>query len=396
MALREHEATPATEDDPVDDSPHTVVTVTEPAPAPPPSYPWDKALAWVDRQQVKVPPVAFGGAVLKKAGEDQVTILAAVMSHFGMLSMFPLLLLLVTVAGYVFHDDDAAQQAIIDAAIENFPVLGDYLRASVQALPGSGVALLFGFVLLVWASLGFTKTAQVAMADVWGVPRRLRPGFWQLLGRSIWALGMLALPTALTATATVVSGELADTSPMSMVPGWVQATTGVAAAVLAGLVFLSVTFGSHLLAFRALTPKSVTTRELVPGTIVFSLFWSLLTAFGSVLISNRLVRANQLYGTIGFVIGLIFWIYLGAFGALLATELNVVRAHRLYPRSWFGAPRTTIDRKALRERARTEELFPGQVVEVRFEEAPPAPSSGDEAPGDGVVDPGQRRDPERR
>ena len=77
----------------------------------------------------------------------------------------------------------------------------------------------------------------------------------------------------------------------------------------------------------------MTTGELVPGTIVFSLFWSLLTAFGSVLISNRLVRANQLYGTIGFVIGLIFWIYLGAFGALLATELNVVRAHRLFPRS---------------------------------------------------------------
>ena len=98
-----------------------------------------------------------------------------------------------------------------------------------------------------------------------------------------------------------------------------------------------------------------------PGTIVFSVFWSLLTAFGSVLISSRLVRANQLYGTIGFVIGLIFWIYLGAYGALLATELNVVRAHRLYPRSWsgIGAPRTTIDRKALRERARTEGALPG-------------------------------------
>jgi YihY family inner membrane protein len=399
MALREHEATPATEDEPVDDGPRTVVTVTEPAAPPPPSYPWDKALAWVDRLQVKIPPVAFGGAVLKKAGEDQVTILAAVMSHFGMLSIFPLLLLVVTLAGYVFHDDDAAQQAIIDATINNFPVLGDYLRASVQALPGSGVALLFGSVLLVWASLGFTKTAQVAIADVWGVPRRLRPGFWQLLGRSIWALGMLALPTALTAIATVVSRDLADASPMSMVPGWVQATTGVAAAVLAAVFFLGVTFGSHLLAFRALTPKSVSTRELVPGTIVFSLFWTLLTAFGSVLISSRLVRANQLYGTIGFVIGLIFWIYLGAYGALLSTELNVVRAHRLYPRSWFGAPRTTTDRKALRERARTEELFPGQVIEVRFEEAatpPPAPSTGEEATSDGVVDASQGRDPERR
>ena len=341
--------------------------------------------------------------MLKKAGEDQVTILAAVMSHFGMLSMFPLLLLVVTVAGYVFHDDDAAQQAIIDAAIENFPVLGDYLRASVQALPGSGVALLFGFVLLLWASLGFTKTAQVAMADVWGVPRRLRPGFWQLLGRSVWALGMLALPTALTATATVVSGELADSSPMSMVPGWVQATTGVAAAVLAGWSSLGVTFGSHLLAFRALTPKSVTTRELVPGTIVFSLFWTLLTAFGSVLISNRLVRANQLYGTIGFVIGLIFWIYLGAFGALAGDRAErgagpspvpavVVRraAHDDRPQ---GPPRAGPDRGALPGPGRRGALR-GSADDDSFD--PFDPSAGDEAPGDGVVDPSQRRDPERR
>ena len=40
-------------------------------------------------------------------------------------------------------------------------------------------------------------------------------------------------------------------------------------------------------------------------------------------LSSRLVRPNQLYGTIGFVIGLIFWIYLGACGSLLATKLNI-------------------------------------------------------------------------
>ena len=97
------------------------------------------------------------------------------------------------------------------------------------------------------------------------------------------------------------------------------------------------------------------------------MFWTSLTAFGSVLISSRLVRANQLYGTIGFVIGLIFWIYLGAYGALLATELNACGPIACTRGRWFGPPRTRIDRRALRERARTEELFPGQVVDVRFD-----------------------------
>jgi YihY family inner membrane protein len=422
MAVRERDAThesglPADDDDPTTEveedgarrgsAPRatTIVTVSEAPVAP--SYPWDKALAWLDRHQAKLPPVAFGGAVLKKAGEDQVSLLAAVMSHFGMLSIFPLLLLLVTAAGYLFHDDDAAQQALIDAALDNFPVLGDYLRASVQALPGSGIALLFGLVLLLWASLGFTKAAQVAMADVWGVPRRLRPGFWQLLGRSVWALGMLALPTVLTATVTIVTGWVADEDLFSVVPGWVQITAGTAAVAVAAAFFLGVNFASHLLAFRALTPKSVGMREMIPGTILFTLFWTALTVFGSALISNRLVRANQLYGTIGFVIGLIFWIYLGAYGSLLSAEVNAVRSHRLYPRSLFGPPRTSIDRQALRERARTEELFPGQVVDVRFDEAiPPADpvdavepgsvgDSADQAAGHDVVDAGEGRGPER-
>jgi uncharacterized BrkB/YihY/UPF0761 family membrane protein len=264
------------------------------------------------------------------------------------------------------------------------------------------VAIVIGGVLLLWASLGFTKTAQVAMADVWGVPRRIRPGFWQQLGRSVWALGMLALPTALTATVTIVTSDLADDSPMSLVPGWVQLSAGIAAVVVAVVAFLAVNLTSHLLAFRALTPKSVTTRQLVPGTILFTVFWTVLTVFGSVLISGRLVRANQLYGTIGFVIGLIFWIYLGAYGSLLASEVNAVHALRLHPRTLFGPPRTEIDRRALATRARTEEFFPGQVVEVRFDlpaspppaTSPPAPS-GDQATSDGVVDAPEGGRPQR-
>lgn len=364
------------------------------APGPPPLHIWDRVLRHVDRIQAHIPPLAFLGGVLKKSGEDQVSLLAAVMSHFGMLSIFPLLLLLVTLAGYIFHDDQAAQQAIINAALDNFPLLGEQLRASIQALPGSGIAIVFGSILLLWASLGFTKVAQTAMAEIWRVPRRLRPGFWQNLGRSVWALGALALPTVVTATITIVTAHVGNPMrAMDDLPSWSISTVGIAVAATAAILFLAFNFGAQLLAFRALTPHVVTTRKLVPGTVLFTLFWTALTAFGSAILASRVARANQLYGTIGFVIGLIFWIYLGAFGALLSAELNAVAAERLYPRTLFGPPSTPEDRRALLTRARTEEFFPGQVVEVRFGQDGVA--SADEATGDDVVDAGDGGGPQR-
>ena len=284
-------------------------------------------------------------------------------------------------------------------------MLGDYLRASVQALPGSGVALLFGFVLLLWASLGFTKTAQVAMADVWGVPRRLRPGFWQLLGRSIWALGMLALPTALTATATVVSGELADTSPMSMVPGWVQATTGVAAAVLAatglrrrhlrlapaGLPGPHAQVGDHSGAgarhhrVQPVLDVAHGLRErpdLEPaGPSQPALRHHRLRHRPHLLDLPRRLRraagdrAERRAGP----------------SPVPAVVVRRARARRSTARPSASGPgprsssRARSSRCASRKRPTTTRLYDSST-----------PSAGDEAPGDGVVDPGERRDPERR
>ncbi len=352
-----------------------VTPVPPPAPPPASSYPWDRVLRWVDRRQQRITPLAVLGGVLKKSGEDQLGLLAAVMSNNGMLSLLPLLLLVISITGFIFRDDARAQQALLDAALTNFPGLGDQLRANIQALPGSGVAIVVGAVFLAWGALGFTRTAQVAMGEIWNVPRRLRPGFWPQLGRSIWALGMLALPTACTAVLTILgtSGftltvEVKTQSPLGVI-------LAVVVAFLSLGVLLSLNFASHLLAFRALTPRVVATRHLWAGTVIFTIYWTALTAFGSALVANRLARANQLYGTIGFIIGLLFWIYLGAYGALMSAELNSVRANRLYPRTLFGLPATAADRRALRARARTEEMVPGEVVEVRFEEA--LPSGGD-------------------
>ena len=99
------------------------------------------------------------------------TVLATVMErHWSRALQYSLLLLLVTVRGYVFLDD--APHSIIDPRDwRSFPVHGEYLRASATA-----ASLVFRTCLCLWASLGF-KSGQVAMADQWACHRRLRPGF---------------------------------------------------------------------------------------------------------------------------------------------------------------------------------------------------------------------------
>jgi len=76
-------------------------------------------------------------AVLWKFLDDEGTYLAALITYYGFVSLFPLLLLAVTVLGFVLQGDPAAQQAVLNSALRNFPVVGDQIGANVHSLHGS-------------------------------------------------------------------------------------------------------------------------------------------------------------------------------------------------------------------------------------------------------------------
>ena len=68
----------------------------------------------------------------------------ALITYYGFLSLFPLLLLLVTVLGFVLQGDPQLQAQLLDSALAEFPVIGSQLRENVHALKGSGVGLAIG------------------------------------------------------------------------------------------------------------------------------------------------------------------------------------------------------------------------------------------------------------
>ena len=130
----------------------------------------ERGLRRLDAFQQRHRPTAFAFAVIKKFGDDRGGSLAALLTYYAFLSLFPLLLLLVTGLGFVLGHNPDIEKRVVDSALSEFPIIGPQLGKSVNALQGSGLALVVGLVGLVWGSLGVSQAAQHAMAEVWNIP----------------------------------------------------------------------------------------------------------------------------------------------------------------------------------------------------------------------------------
>jgi YihY family inner membrane protein len=315
------------------------------------------------QQRHRAPSFVFG--VVKKFGDDRAGSLAALIAYYAFLAIFPLLLLLVTILGFVAQHNSDFQDRLVDSALADFPIIGDQISRNVGSLHASGLGLVIGVIGLVWGSMGFTQAAQHAMAEVWNVPGVDRPGFFPRLARGVSIIGVLGLGVIAT---TILSGF-----------GFFNASAPVFRG-LSMLVTIALNVALSLVAFRLLTPKVVATRDLVPGAVLFGLAWSVLQLIGGYLISQRLEQTSEVYGLFAVVLGLIFWLYLGAQISLYAAELNVVLVRRLYPRSIVQPPLTESDRQALRELAQKEERRPEERVRVDFVDEPGGSRDGHEGP----------------
>lgn len=314
--------------------------------------PIERVVRAVDRAQQASPPVAFVVSVVKKFGDDRGPTLAALLAYYGFLSLFPALLVLTTVVGFVGNDRLA--DSVVGSVLGELPVFGEQIgEGATRPIEGSVPALVAGLVGVTYGALGVAQAGQHAMAQVWNVPGVVRPGFLPRLGRSVAFLALLGV--GIVAIAAVgAEGTLGD---------------GAAAARAAAFVLQVVlTTALYVAAFRVLTPRSVPVADLLPGAVAASVGYSALLLLGTNLVRHQLSRAEDLYGQFALVLGLLGWLFLVAQLSLYAAEANVVLRRRLWPRSIVQPPLTPADVRVLEAIARQEERRPEQVVSVDFED----------------------------
>jgi membrane protein len=314
-------------------------------------------------------------AVVYKFVDDQGTYQAALLTYYGFVSLFPLLLLAVTILGYVLTGNPVAQQAVVNSALRNFPVIGDQIAGNVHSLHGNITALVVGILVSVYGGLGVTQAAINAMNQLWAVPVAERPGLGPAYGRG--ALYLLVVAAGLIIT-TALSGL--STAVSAVLPGNAAAET--ATRIGSTLLAIAVNIGLIVVGFRMLTFRHITFRQHLPGAVIAAVAWQLLLLIGTYLITHELQGTSASYGVFGIVLGLLAWIYLSILIILLCAELNTVRVLRLAPRSLLSITEpadtavTAGDRRAFTAYARAQQRKTFQQIDVSFrhdQQQPPQP-----------------------
>ena len=313
--------------------------------------PIEKAVRKVDRFQQRHPVVAFPYAVVQKYGNDQAGGKAVVVAYYALFSLFPLLLLLTTILGFVLQGRPGLQSKVLNSALANFPVIGSQLRSAAHPLTGNALALIVGVLGTLYGVQGVGQAALNAMQTVWNVPYRSWPNFWLRRLRGFVLLGALGF-------GTVVSTAL--TSVIPVVVQGAPATVGALAAAVA------VNFAVFSSAFVVLTSERLRWRDVAVGAGLATVFWEGLQALGGWYVRRELAHATPVYGTFALVIALMSFLFLAAQLTLLAVEVDVVRRYRLWPRTITQPPLSDGDRRTFLRLAAMEERRPEIFVNAGF------------------------------
>jgi YihY family inner membrane protein len=287
----------------------------------------------------------FPFAVYKKFGDDRAGNLAALISYYAFFSIFPLLLALVTILGYVLAGHPDLQHKVFTSAVGNFPFIGQH--GPSKPLTGNVAAIVIGLALAVWSGLKVAQTAQTAFNTVYDVPRVNYPGFVPRLLRSIQLVVIVGGGLVFT---TLLQGIVSGSGNYGL-------DLGLGLTIAGAIVGIVLNAGLFMLTFRRLTVKDVSWMQVLPGAVVAAIAWFVLQKVGTNLFNSKVNGAKGTYGTFAVVIGLLAFFYILAQITLYCAEINVVLSQRLWPRGLSSMKRqasTDADMRAYRNYAQRE------------------------------------------
>jgi YihY family inner membrane protein len=319
--------------------------------------PVERVIRTVDARQKRFTPTAFVFGVIKKYGDDNGGVLVSNLAYSAFVSLFPLLLVLVTILGLIASVNPAFKTDVLNAVAGQVPLIGNQLTGNVHVLKRSSViGLVVGLLGLIWGSAGLAQSGLFTMEQVWNLPGPARPGYVQRLGRSGLFLSLLG-------------GGVIVTTGLSSLPNYVH-NLGIGSEIVVELVTAAFNVGMYIGAFRVLTPKGVPIRQLIPGAVTGGILWTVLQFLGTYLVHHYL-HSDSVYGVFGTVLGLIAWIYLAVEITVYSAEINVVLSSRLWPRSIMQPPLTEADRHSMARQALQTQRRPEEDIKVTFNDRPP-------------------------
>lgn len=318
----------------------------------------------VDEFQRHHPVLGFPLAVVYKYFDDQGPYLASALTYYAFIAIFPLMLLGTSILGIILRGEPNWQQAILDSALAQFPIIGDELGRP-EGLQGSFAGVAIGGVAALYGAMGLGQALQNTQHVAWSVPRNSRPN--PVYAR-VKTLVLLVTAGFSLLAVSIVSTVASTTDAFTEVLG-----TGIKVVLPVLTIAVVGTFLTLLFRYAATGQHSF--RRAAPGGFTLALMWQGLQYAGAAYVDRVLVDTTSMTKTFGLVLGLIGFLWIGAVMAVMAMEINVVLARRLWPRALLtpftdNVQLTEADRRAYASYARMQRHKGFEKVSVVWEPGP--------------------------
>ncbi|WP_167735425.1 YihY/virulence factor BrkB family protein [Rhodococcus sp. 1R11] len=324
----------------------------------------------LDRLQRRRPVLGFPIAVVYKFVDDQGGYLAALITYYAFVSLFPALLLFSVILGIVLMGNPELQQQILNSALGQIPAIGEELGRP-ERIGGGTVGLTVGILGSLYGGLGVSVALQNAMNTAWAVPKNLRPDPIRARVRGLGLLSTVGLAVLAITALNVLSAA-----------GYFGPESGLVVFVIGTLLYV----GVFVVAFRLATVRAVSIGEVLPGAIAAGLTWQLLQTFGGVYVKYVAASATVTNGVFAVVLGLLAFLYVTSVSIVICIEINVVRVDRLFPRALLApftddVELTEGDKLTYTGQAEAQRSTAFEDIDVTFEDPPSAQS--DSGPNSG-------------
>lgn len=335
------------------------------------------ALHRIDAFQQRHRVVGLPLAVLYKYVDDGGGQIAAQMTYFAFVSLFPLLLLASTVLGFVLVGQPDLQAELLDSALAQLPVVGADLQRP-DRIGGGVTGLVVGIAGAVYGAMGVGMAVQNAVNTAWTVPRNQRPNPFAVRGRSVVLLLVIGADVLGT---TVVAGVVRALDLWGPLTG-VAVLVGTAAVHVAAFSFV----------FRYAASRDLTWRQVLPGASLGAAAWLGLQQVGVAYVGRSVDGASATNGVFAVVLGLLAFLYLTSVTVVLCIDVNVVLVEELHPRTLLtpftdNVVLTEGDRRSYTDLAKAQQLKGFEHVEVGFDPSPAEVGATDAPDPDPPSDP---------
>jgi len=260
------------------------------------------------------------GHSLHQFHENDLFTSAAAMSYFGLMALFPALLLMFAISNKL-----AAGSQLLTHAVDVYPGSAKFLRETIEAFSDLGLgAIITCIVIVFWAGSWVFAVIERALNRIWGAVSRTF-----LHGRAL-TIGMVAVVGLLLASSVLATSVLLAFREMAvrLSPRQLERYTLLASVgsafwqVLFATVSYLVTVALFVLVYRFMPKAEVTLRDTLPGAFLAGALWEIAKYVFAA--SLGYFHYDQIYGSVGAVVAVLTWSYVSSLILLFGAQLTAV------------------------------------------------------------------------